>query len=232
MPIVDPLQTRPAFEHARLLTANGETSVDVLHVFSPTTPQAERQRFLGALQLQLEALQGSYPEFKGTVKLEAKEDANVLDALIEAAPAYDCVLMGTTRDSWIQERVFGSKPSLVAREVRPPVILVRPETGRVGFGLRRVLNYVRGGYRTIDPTVEKELQEQGILMPKAHHDVEDLHSSVNQVTLVLCGLLAVASTTVIYLGDGGTWTWIGVVGFFIALAWFTRMSMRGAELPG
>lgn len=229
VPIADPLQTKSAVEMTHLLVANDPALVTVVHVFAPETSPEERQQFMDALQLQIEALQREYPELKEVIKLEEVVAPDIVSALVNMAENYDSVVLGTTRDSWLKQQFFGSKPSRIAQQVEPPVILVRPKTGAIGFGLRRVLNYIRGGYRVIDPASEKELREQGILLPQAERDTEALHTSVNRLAVVLAGVLAVVSVALIYWGAGGTWTWIGVVAFFVAMFWFTWQSMRGTE---
>jgi len=229
VPIADPLQTRASVETAHLVAAEEPAVINVVHVFTPDVPEEEQRQFLDALQLQIDALQREYRELKGVIKLEGVVASDVVEALVNVAEGYDCIILGTTRDSWIKQQFFGSKPSRIAHDVEPPVILVRPRTGAIGFGLRRMLNYIRGGYRAIDPASEKELREQGVLLPKAEHDVAALHTSVNRLGVVLSGLLAVVSAALIYWGGGNFLTWVGVVLFFIAMFWFTWQSMRGLE---
>ena len=235
VPIVDPLQTKSAFEKARLLAANGQADIDVLHIFKPGTPSAERHQLVDALQLQIDALKNRYPKYQDRLTLNTEENEDIVGALAQAAEAYDCVILGATRDSWLRRQFFGSKPARLAGLVEPPIILVRPETGAVGFSLRRMLNYLRGGYRQIDPVSEKELQEQGILLPEAQVDQTDFETSVNRRSLILCGILAVAAVTMMYLGGGESLTWVGTLLFFVVIIWFTRLSTGGVddmERPG
>jgi nucleotide-binding universal stress UspA family protein len=228
-PIINPLQTESAVDHARLLM-NGAADIDVVHVFNEGASEQEREQFTGALQLQLDALANKYEELDGHLQLKTMTNDDVVAALADIADAYDCVILGTTRDTWLKQRFFGSKPSQIAQNVQPPVILVRPAGTQLGFGTRRFLNYVRGGYRRIDPTSERELREQGILVEEAEAtSPEEQHTSVNKPALLLSGVLAVAAVTMMYLGSGGQWTWVGTIAFFVAMIWFTIVEMKGTE---
>jgi len=229
VPIVNPLQTKTALEKARLLTANGQADIDVLHVFRPETPAADRQRLVDVLQLQIDALKSMYPEYQQHLTLKTEEGEDVVETLAQMAETYDCVILGATRDSWLRQRFFGSKPARLAQLTRPPVILLRPETGAVGFGLRRVMNYLRGGYRQIDPISERELQEQGILLPENRAAKSELETSVNRLGLLLCGLLSLVAVSFMYVGDGESLTWVGALLFFVAIAWFTRLSTKSMD---
>lgn len=227
--IADPLQTAPAVRRARLLMDDGDAQVDVVHVFHPDTAVSERNTYLRDLQRRLDRLINEDPAHYGAVRLESVVADDVVEALIGRAADYDCIVMGTSRDSIIRRRFFGSKPGRLAHDVAPPVVLVRPRAGSMGFGLRRMLNYFRGGYRRIDPVSEKELQEQGILLPHAHERHAELHTQVNETAVILAGLIGLASVIIMYLGAGELATWAGVLLYFVALAWFTYISMRSVD---
>ncbi|HBY93413.1 MAG TPA: hypothetical protein DEP84_05505 [Chloroflexi bacterium] len=234
MPIADPLQTKAAIETARLLATDDSATITVIHVSPPGTPETRRQKLLGALELQLEGVPIEYPGLQGAVTLQEIEAPDVVEAIVAVGADHDCVILGVTRDSWLKQRFFGSKPGQIAERVEPPVILVRPKTGPVKFGLYRALNYLRGGYRRIDPTAEKELQAQGILLPRPVAGAGEPRSSINRGVLLLAGILAIVSAAAMYLGDGGAWTLVGAALFFVALLWFTQLSMAevARQQPG
>lgn len=228
VPIADPLQTKAAMQMARLLATEEGASIHVVHVFSQESAPQTRKRFMDALRLQIDSLKQMYESFGIGIELDEIIAADVVGAIGDAAKEADCVILGATRDSWLRRRFFNSKPQRIAQSITPPVVLLRPPAGVVGFGIRRVLNYFRGGYREIDPTAEKELQEQGILTPEPHLGPKELGTSVNGRLLIVTGILAVAAVTAMFLGDGGTWTWVGTVLFFVAMFWFTWLSMAGS----
>lgn len=76
----------------------------------------------------------------------------------------------------------------------------------------------------------KDLEEMGILLPQEKWGKADLHTSVNKPQLVVSGLLAVVAVIMAYAGNGGTLTWVGVLLLFVCLGWFTRISLRAADV--
>ena len=228
IPIVDLVQTARAVNTAHLLSANGHAAVDIVHVFSPNVIEPERCRFMQALQLQVDDLHADYLELAGdAITVKAIVASNIVDALVKATAGYDCIILGATRDSWLKQQLLGSKPGRIAQQVGAAVILVSPKSSRVEFGIFQFLHYVRGGYRQIRPTIEKELQEQGILLPQPQQNEEALHTAVNSPMALVAGILALVAVVAMYIGYGSILTWIGAVLFFIALGWFTWLSIQG-----
>ncbi len=109
---------------------------------------------------------------------------------------------------------MGSKPGRIAQQVEAAVTLVSPKSSRVGFGMFQFLHYVRGGYRRIQPAIEKELEDQGILLPHSQQNEKDLHTAVNSPVLLTAGILGFVAVIAMYIGYGGILTWIGAVLFF------------------
>ena len=68
--------------------------------------------------------------------------------------------------------------------------------------------------------------EHGILLPPSERKQGELHTAVNKPALLLIGTLAIAVSLAMYFGDGGTWTWIAAIGYFIVLGLFTWVSIR------
>ena len=76
----------------------------------------------------------------------------------------------------------------------------------------------------------KDLQDHGILLPKEEWGVHDLHTSVNEVELVLCFLFGAASLGMMYFGAGEMITFVGMVLFIIFLGWITHVSVKAIEV--
>jgi hypothetical protein len=62
-----------------------------------------------------------------------------------------------------------------------------------------------------------DLRNQGVLLPEEEWGEHRLETTVNVIPLAIGFLVAVASLVVIYLGDGGTATWVGSIVFLVAL---------------
>ncbi|MBW7882176.1 MAG: amino acid permease [Caldilineaceae bacterium] len=233
VPVADPLQTSKAVNMARLLIRDGEGAIDVLHIFRPATPPHQRQQLIEAVELQLAGLRADNPDLRdGQLALKTIESPDVVNAIVDATTGYDCVVLGTSRDSWLKQQLLGSKPTQIAQRVTPPVVLASPSTSPVGFSWFRLLNYVRGGYKRIEPASERELVEHGLLAPEEQEVTEPpLHSRVNQNGVLVTALVSLASVVAMYIGHGETLTWVAGVLFLAALIWFTRLSMAGTG-PG
>ncbi|MGI5820088.1 MAG: hypothetical protein ACOX9R_18540 [Armatimonadota bacterium] len=76
----------------------------------------------------------------------------------------------------------------------------------------------------------KDLQEHGILLPKAEWGVHDLHTSVNEMELIACLAFGAVTLGMMYFGAGQTLTFVGMVLFIAFLGWITRVSVKGIEL--
>ena len=227
VPIANPAQLEFALEAAELMATNNKTELNVLHVFRAVATPEEQRNYLQKLQGRIERYRQKYPQVNGNIKLIHKTAADPIEAIVETARTQDCLVLGATREGWFKRRFFGNKPLQIAQKANRPVVLVRPRVDAVGFGMFRLLSYLRGGYRRIDPKSEQALQEQGILRPLSERGSSDLHTQVNTWGLLVTGVLGIISSTLMYWGSGGTWTWVGAVLFLITLASFTYISTQG-----
>ena len=64
-------------------------------------------------------------------------------------------------------------------------MLLHPETSGVEFGLRQAVNYVSGGYASVDPESRQRLEEQGYIVDGEAPSDGKLKSTVNQ-PVVFC----------------------------------------------
>ncbi len=226
VPIANPAQLEFALEAAELMVTNNQTEINVLHVFRATATPEEQQSYLHKLQGRIERYRQKYPQTNGHIKLMHKTAADLVEAIADTGRGQDCLVLGATRESWFKRRFFGNKPLQIAQKAGRPVVLVRPRIDTVGFGVFRLLSYLRGGYRRIDPKSEQALQEQGILRPPSERSSSDLHTHVNTWELLVTGVLGIISSTLMYWGSGETWTWVGAVLFLVTLAGFTYISTQ------
>lgn len=231
IPVLDPRQIRFALETVGLLTGDQTAHKEIIHVFTPEVPQQQRRAFIRDLKDQITVFETKYPQYEGTVTYTTVEDTDPVAIISREAKAHDYVILGATRDSWLKRQFFGSKPSRIAGRIGVPVALIRPRTPLLGFGLRRVLNYIRGGYREIAPASETMLQDQGILRPEAERHTGELHTAVNKARLLIVGVLALIAVTLMYIGQGEMLTWISSGFFILLLLWFTWISIRPSSDP-
>lgn len=228
IPVADLAQLKAAVRAARLVGLDGKSKVDIIHVFSPGTPEEDRKRFMDELKDRVKEAGENAPPGEGAIQFEEVVARNPVSAIAAAAKDYDCVIVGATRESWIRQKLLSTLPTKIAQKVEPPVVLIHPKTVAVAYGLRRLLGFFRGGYKEIDPTSERELREEGILLPEEKRRTKKLEPSVNRVLFLAVAGIGLASVAAIYLGDGETLTWAGVGGFFVALGLFTYVSVKGS----
>ena len=73
----------------------------------------------------------------------------------------------------------------------------------------------------------ERLARDGFLLPKSARGKLALDGSIRRAPFVLLGVMGFASCLLMYLGDGGGWTWVGVIAFHAFLAAFLAVSLRG-----
>ena len=235
VPIADPLQTKQAIRTAQLLAANGERpegeqaahQIDVVHIFHPNVAPARRDRFTDAIKLQLDGIRADFGAVAPyRIDFMPIEGSDVVGAIADAAVDHDCIILGATRDSWLKQQLFGNTPAQIAAKVDAPVMLVGPKANPLGFGITRMIHYVRGGYRRIEPAVEKDLQEQGFLRPRGEGSQRRIWTPPHQSAVLIAGLFAIAAIVAMYFGYGRATTWVGAVVYLLALAWFTYLVVQ------
>ena len=100
------------------------------------------------------------------------------------------------------------------------------------FGLRQAVNYVSGGYASVDPESRQRLAEHGYIDDGAAPTDGKLKSSVSQPIVFVIAVLTVASAIMMYAGAGDTLTWIGALLYFGSLLGFTFVAVRSARSAG
>ena len=228
LPVAEPRQVGYSLRLIQLLSA-ADLELDLLHVFSVDTPQAERERMTRSLQREIDELKLTDSE----VNLITEIARDRIDAIVAASRDYDYVAVGETRDPGYQQRLFGNTPFTIADRTRTPVVLLHRETSAVDFGLKRMVSWVGGGYADVDPESRQRLEEQGYIVDgEATANGGALKSSVSQPVIFLIGVLTVAAAVMMLAGNGDTMTWIGALLYFGALLVFTIVSVRAARAPG
>ena len=224
LPIAEPRQVSYSLQLIQLFSETGMT-LDLLHVFSPETTSAERERMTRALQRQIDAVKVA----GGQVNLLTHVAPDRIDAIVQASREYDYLVLGETRETKVRQRLFGNTSMIIADRTPTPVLLLHPETSDVEFGLRQVANYVSGGYASVDPESRQRLAEHGYIDDEAAPGDGKLKSSVNQPVVFVIGLLTVISAVMMYAGAGDTLTWIGALLYFGSLLGFTFVAVRAAR---
>jgi hypothetical protein len=62
----------------------------------------------------------------------------------------------------------------------------------------------------------EDLKEQNILLPEEEWGEHRLKTTAAQWPMLLLFMISVVSCGMSYWGDGQTWTWIGIVSFFVS----------------
>lgn len=134
-----------AFFYARRLAeALGEVNIKLVHVFMPAV-ESEYPNFVPPVSEFLKVRKEMLKEFREEACREAEESSQaceVEEELLIGFPAdeisrvsaeYDLIVMGTTGDSDLLNKIFGSVSSAVARRADCPVILVPRDMEYQGF---------------------------------------------------------------------------------------------------
>lgn len=61
----------------------------------------------------------------------------------------------------------------------------------------------------------EDLKEQQVLLPEEEWGEHNLQTTVHKLPVLLLFLCSVAGCVMVYLGNGQTFTWIGIVLFFV-----------------
>ena len=224
MPIAEPRQVGYSLQMIQLFS-EADMQLDLLHVFSPETPELERERMTRALQRQIDAVKAEGKQ----VTLHTQINSHRVDAIVAAAGDYDYVVIGETRDTRVKQRLFGNTSMVIADRIPTPVMLLHPETSGVEFGLRQAVNYVSGGYASVDPESRERLEEQGYIVNGEEPADGKLKSPISQPLILFIGALTVIATFLMYAGSGGPLTWAGVLIYFAMLIIFTFVAVRASK---
>lgn len=226
IPVQDPKQVRFALEAVGYLTGAPVVEKVILHIFSQATPEEERQAFEEQVRREIATFERRFPKTTGSISVQSVTAADPLTEIVRTASDYDYMIIGATRDGWLKRRFFDSMPTLLTERLDIPVALTRPRTHIVGFGVRQVLNYIWGGYLDIDPRSQRDLVDQGLLLPPEKAKPWDPNTAVNKPAILLMGALAVGSAVAMLAGSGDILTWIGALGFILVLWIFTWFAIR------
>ena len=203
-----------------------DLQLDLLHVFAAEATSAQRDRMTRALQRQIDAIKVEGKQ----VNLIVEQSPDRIEAIVQAAEGYDYVALGATREPRVQQRFTGGNTSMIiAERTDTPVLLLHPESNPIEFGLQQTFDYVRGGYRAVDPESRQRLEEQGYIERAAASVSQALKSSISQPVVLVIGVLTIASAVMMYAGGGQPLTWAGAVLYFGSLLAFTFVAVRAAR---
>ena len=224
LPVAEPRQV--AYSLGLVQQFSADLQLDLLHVFSADVSSAQRERITRALQRQIDATKVAGKQ----VNLLLDQSADRIEAIVQAARGYDYVVLGVTREPRVRQRFTGGNTSMViADRTDTPVLLLHPETSPIEFGLQQTFDYLRGGYREVDPESRQRLEEHGYIERAKSSVGNVLKSSINQPLMMLIGLLTVAAAFMMYAGGGNSLTWAGALLYFGCLLVFTFVAVRAAR---
>ena len=124
-----------ALEYAHAFAQKtGVARIDVLHVFTPemSAEPVVAPAFDALLEQHQESIKAfaeRVPAVEGITVHDEIKIGFAADELVEASKEYDLVVMGTTGESGVFERIFGKVASAVAQRAFCPVLLI-PENLR------------------------------------------------------------------------------------------------------
>ncbi|MCY4144910.1 MAG: amino acid permease [Chloroflexi bacterium] len=224
MPVAEPSQV--AYSLGLVQQISTDLQLDLLHVFSTGATSAQRERTTRALQRQIDAIKVAGNQ----VNLLLEQSPDRIGAIVQAAENYDYVVLGTTREPRVRQRLTGGNTTMIiAERTDTPVLLLNPETSPIEFGLQQAFDYLRGGYREVDPESRQRLEEHGYIERAKTSVATVLNSSINQPLMLMIGVLTVAAAFMMYAGGGSALTWAGALLYFGNLLIFTLVAVRAAR---
>lgn len=72
----------------------------------------------------------------------------------------------------------------------------------------------------------RDLEDHGVLLPEDEWGAHSLETTVPEVPLLVMFVVAVVALVVVFFGNGGAWTWIGLGTFLLALCGITSVCDR------
>lgn len=168
---------RYALKFARFV---GCPKLTVVHVYMPQVdseypnfipPATDFTRFK---EKQLDEFMESIPEFENAAEIHVSREIWLgfpADELLRHSGEFDAIIMSTTGEKAIMDKVFGSVSSAVAQRATCPVILVPPD---VAFQPIYRLLYA-GRFEAADPRVIEQLLTFNSVM-KAHLHIVQVNS--------------------------------------------------------
>lgn len=111
-----------ALDIAGILAEEPDSQITLMHVIRK---DAERQSARRNMEVFLRALGEN--AHKGLIKIAGPGD--VRDLIVQETENHDLVVIGATRESGLQQMVFGSIPEQIARRCNKTVIMVKAYTG-------------------------------------------------------------------------------------------------------
>ena len=230
VPIANPKQIKPIINRLESFNSKGKMEIRFLHIFKTAVSEDEKQKILDGFKKEVSEYFEKNSNENLKVEVDGKINNDVTGTIVKTSDNYDAVVIGGSNENWIQKRFSNIKPNLIALRTKTPVILFNPKGTYVKFGIRQLFSYIKGGYKEINIKTEQELEKEGMLAPRGEKATMDMHTHVNKTSMLVCAFLAVLSAITMYLGAGGTFTWIGTGLFLFALGWFTKISVKGADI--
>ncbi len=228
VPVSNPATIEQLLRKAVLINGdNKDARIDLLHIFREGMSGDGKEAVTAQLRDRIKGYLEQNPDISARVNFVFEVAGDVLESIIEKTKEYDAIVLGATNPTWARRRFLIDKPVVIRQKTQKPVMLVRTRSSRVEFGIQRFMNYMKGGYKRIKPASEQQLESDGILAPRGNQQTEDLHTRVHKIPLLISSALAVISCVLISMGDGSNTSWIGGTLFFVALGWFTRLSVKG-----
>jgi|GEM_PF-1813670 len=64
----------------------------------------------------------------------------------------------------------------------------------------------------------EDLEQHGVLLPKKEWGKHELKTTTSEIPMLLIFLCSVAGCIITWMGNGNSWTWVGICLFFVAFA--------------
>jgi nucleotide-binding universal stress UspA family protein len=125
LPLADPDQTVSALQKAWFLAENTGSTIEILHVFPRAADAIRREKLISSFQERIARFRDNQGNRAPKIIFKTTDSSKPVSAIVKASGEFDCVVLSSTRNSWLKRKFSRGKMSQIARRIETPLILVR-----------------------------------------------------------------------------------------------------------
>ena len=125
IPLADPDQTVSALQKAWFLAENLGSTIEILHVFPRAADASRREKLIFSFQERIARFRDNQGNRAPKIIFKTIDSSKPVSAIVKASGEFDCLVLSSTRKSWLKRKLSRGTMSQIARRIETPLILVR-----------------------------------------------------------------------------------------------------------